>query len=127
MLRFSAFWAILTGAILATLEVRANWGDWQWWPLWLVDFVAAALLILGGWKTLREPSAGRLWLSAAWAFTFGIACMSLAGNVEAGPDPARDARLGGAYLFLVGSLVTSSTVGLVFCLAPSTDRNGSSR
>ncbi|MFN2100706.1 hypothetical protein [Altererythrobacter sp. MF3-039] len=116
MLRFSSIWAILTGLTLAYMEVRANWGDWQWWPWWLVDFVAAALLIGGGWLTLRNPLRGKPWLTAGWAFTFGMAWMSLAGNVADGPDPDRDARLAGFYIMLVGALVASSVLGLVTAL-----------
>ena len=43
MLRLSAIFAFITGAVLALGELRANWGDWQFWPLWLVDFAASAL------------------------------------------------------------------------------------
>ena len=39
--------------------------------------------------------------------------MSLAGNYEAGPDPTRDARVGGFYLLLIGSLVLSAFAGLL--------------
>ena len=121
MLRASAILAVLTGAMLAILEARANWGDWQWWPWWLVDFVAGALLIVGGWKVLCRSVDGRAWLAAGWAFTLGMAWMSLAGNVEAGPDPARNARLGGGYLLLVGALVATSVVGLLMALFGRTD------
>ena len=116
MLRASAILAVLTGATLAILEIRANWGGWQWWPWWLVDFLAAALLIIGAWTVLRRSVDGRAWLAAGWAFTLGMAWMSLAGNVEAGPGPARNARLGGAYLLLVGALVAVSATGLLMSL-----------
>ncbi|MEZ5693490.1 MAG: hypothetical protein R3D99_06520 [Altererythrobacter sp.] len=116
MLRASALWAILTGIVLALMEVRANWGDWQWWPWWLVDFVAAALLIVGGSLTLRRPSDGKPLLTAGWGFTFGMAWMSMAGNVAMGPDPDRDARMAGLYLILVGSLVATSGTGLLLSL-----------
>lgn len=112
MLRFSAVCGILTGLTLAVMEVRANWGGWQWWPWWLVDFVSAALLLAGGIATLSNRDNGRAWLVAGWAFTLGMAWMSLAGNIEAGVDADRDARLGGAYILLVGSLVASA----LFCL-----------
>ena len=116
MQRISAIWALLTGLTLAVIEVRANWGGWQWWPWWLVDFVAAALLIPGATLHFRRhPRVGR-WLVAGWAFTFGMAWMSLAGNIAAGPDPDRDARLGGAYLLLIGSLVFSALAGLLLAL-----------
>ena len=116
MLRSSSIWAVLVGITLAVMEVRANWGGWQWWPWWLVDFVAAAMLLVGGWRTLVSPPAGKAWLAAAWSFTLGMAWMSLAGNFEAGPDQARDARVGGFYLLLVGSLFFSAFAGLLLAL-----------
>ncbi len=116
MLRASAILAVLTGATLAILEVRANWGDWQWWPWWLVDFVAGALLIAGGFKVLSRSANAQTWLAAGWAFTLGMAWMSLAGNLEVGPDTARNARLGGGYLLLVGALAAASAGGLVMTL-----------
>ncbi|MDN3645444.1 hypothetical protein QWY75_04375 [Pontixanthobacter aestiaquae] len=116
MLRASAIWAVIGGVLLATLEVRANWGDWQWWPWWLVDFVAAGFLLIGGIRTLRGDLDGRLWLVAAWAFAFGMGWMSLAGNIEIGPDPNRDARLGGGYIALVSFGVVSSLIALLLAL-----------
>lgn len=121
MLRLSAILAILTGTTLAVMEVRANWADWQWWPWWLVDFFAAALLVYGGARVFLRIHGGRSWLAAGWAFTLGMAWMSLAGNFEAGPDPARDARLGGAYLLLVGVLVATALIGLALTLVSKTE------
>lgn len=115
-LRISAIWALLLGSVLAALEIRANWGDWQFWPFWLVDFVASALLVLGTFAYWRGHPKAQALLAVGWAFTLGMAWMSFGLNLEAGPDPARDERLGGAYLLLVGSLVASALVGLVLTM-----------
>lgn len=116
MLRAAAVWALLTGFVLASLELQANWGDWQWWPWWLVDFVAAALLIVGAIKTLRCDQDGRIWLAAGWSFTLGMAWMSLAGNMEVGPDSGSNTRLGGFYVIAVAALVASSLIGMLLTL-----------
>ncbi len=128
-LKLSAIWALLVGLTLAVLEIRANWGDWQFWPFWLVDFVASAMLIAGGLAWLLKRPIARPMLAAGWGFTLGMAWMSLGSNLEAGPDPARDARLGGAYLVLVGMLVASALAGLVLSLmrAPRRHRFKSAR
>jgi hypothetical protein len=116
MIRLSASLALLVGSLLAVFETWVNWGQWQWWPWFVVDYVAAALLIGGGWLAFkRHPSGARL-LSAGWAFAIGMAWMSLAGNVEAGPDPARDGRVAGFYLILIGLMIATSIAGLAMAL-----------
>lgn len=116
MLRASALLAIATGMALALLEFRANWNDWQWWPWWLVDFVAAGLLLGGAMLTMRQARRGRSVLVAAWAFTLGMAWMSLAGNLAEGVDPARDGRLGGLYIGLIVLLVSSAFAGMLMAI-----------
>jgi hypothetical protein len=60
---------------LAIGEAAVNWGDWQWWPLWVVDYVCVAWLAIGVVATRGgRPSA---WLTSAWAFTAGIFYMAL--------------------------------------------------
>lgn len=115
-LKISAIWALLIGTTLAAMELLLNWGQWQWWPNWSVDFAAAALLLSGGILVLRRNAAGRRWLSAGWAFTLGMAWMSLSANMDAGPDPARDGRVDGFYIALVGILVASAMLGLALSL-----------
>jgi hypothetical protein len=112
-LKASALLAILTGAVLAAFETLVNWGQWQWWPWWLVDYVAAALLVSGGLATLKRKAHGRRLLSAGWAFTVGMAWMSLAGNLADGADPARDARVAGFYIGLIGLMIAVSLTGLL--------------
>lgn len=115
-LRISALLAILAGALLAGFETLVNWGQWQWWPYWLVDYVAAALLAGGGLATLKRKSAGRRLLCAGWAFTAGMAWMSLAGNIAAGADPARNGRVAGLYIALIALLIGVSLAGLLIAL-----------
>lgn len=114
--RISACLAILIGTLLAGFETLVNWGQWQWWPWWVIDYVAAVLLIGGGLSTLKRMTYGRRLLCAAWAFTLGMAWMSLADNIAAGPDPTRDGRVAGFYLALITLLIASSVVGLIAAL-----------
>lgn len=111
-LKVSAILAILVGSLLAGFETLVNWGQWQWWPLWLVDYVGAGLLLLGGWLTLKCHASGDRLLCTGWAFNIGMAWMSMAGNVADGVDPARAGRVAGLYVALIGLHILVSSVGL---------------
>lgn len=65
MTKISAWLAMAFGLSLAVLEAVRNWGNWQWWPFWMVDYVAAGLLVAGGVLTLRR-GVDR-WLTSGWA------------------------------------------------------------
>ena len=101
---------------MAIFETWVNFDQWQWWPWWLVDYVAAALLIVGGICTLKGDRIGLRLLCASWAFAIGMAWMSLAGNIEAGADPARDSRVAGFYVALIGLMIATCITGLILAL-----------
>ena len=82
MLRASAVLALGFGAFLAVGELVRNWGNWQWWPFWLVDYIAVALLLAGGALTLRGRPGGHTLLCGAWGFTTAMFWMSFWGHVE---------------------------------------------
>ena len=44
-------------------EAAINWGDWQWWPLWVVDYVCVVWLLAGVYarRAGGRPSA---WLTS---------------------------------------------------------------
>ncbi len=113
MIRAFAILAIVVGSLLAGFETLVNWGHWQWWPWWLVDYVGAALLIGGGFATLKGKSYGLRLLAAAWAFSIGMAWMSLADNIAEGTDPARQARVAGFYLGLITLHIATCAAGLI--------------
>lgn len=80
MIRLSAFLAIAFGVFLAIAEAARNWGDWQWWPYWVVDYIAAALLIFGGQRYIFKGSVR--WLAGAWGWTAGTFYASFFSHVE---------------------------------------------
>ena len=65
-LRLSAYFAIIYGLGLGCFETFINWGQWQWWPFWLIDYVAAIFLIFSGITTFKRPNLGSKLLSMAW-------------------------------------------------------------
>ncbi|MEO0983212.1 MAG: hypothetical protein AAFX03_11230 [Pseudomonadota bacterium] len=91
---FSAWLAVAFGLFLAVAEAYRNWGDWQWWPFWVVDYFAAFLLILGGWRVLLNRS-GRL-LVGAWGFAAAMFYMSLFTHIEALSAGANETYASGA-------------------------------
>ena len=117
----SASLAIIYGLGLASFETYVNWGQWQWWPFWLVDYVAAALLIFGGLATLKSHIYGSKLLCAGWGFALGMMWMSLAGNISDGADPDRASRVAGLYVSLIVVSMAISLIGLL--LALSRDKN----
>jgi len=115
-LTLSAYLAVIYSIGLASFETLVNWGQWQWWPYWLVDYVAAALLLFGGLATLRHPYSGSKLLCTSWGFVLGMMWMSLAGNISDGTDPDRAARVAGLYTLLIIFSMTLSLVGLLFAI-----------
>ena len=80
MIRISAWLAIAFGVFLAVAEVLRNWGDRQWWPFWVVDYIAAALLIFGGQRALNTGTVR--WLAGGWGWTAAMFWMSFFSHVE---------------------------------------------
>ncbi len=80
----------LTGyrTFLALAESARNWGNWQWWPFWLVDFIAAALLIAGAALVLRGGRGGNAVLCVAWGFTTAMFYSSSWSHIEHLAEPA---------------------------------------
>jgi hypothetical protein len=83
MRTFSAWLALGFGTFLSVAEVFRNSGEVQWWPFWVVDYIAVALLLWGAAAVLWRPSArGLPILTAGWGFTCAMFYMSLFGHIE---------------------------------------------
>ncbi len=83
MKQFSAWLALGFGTFLAVAEVLRNSGEIQWWPFWVVDYIAVALLQAGAIAILWTPSdRGVPILTAAWGFTSAMFYMSLFGHLD---------------------------------------------
>jgi len=116
MIRVSAWLAIAFGLSLAVLEAVRNWGDWQWWPFWVVDYVAATLLVVGGFLAVRRVATH--WLTAGWGFACAMFWMSFfshyEGVLELGAAVgAREQRL----TLIIGVMFGLTALGLVLSLA----------
>lgn len=92
--------ALAFGLFLALAETARNWGNWQWWPFWLVDYVAAALLVVGARLASRGRPGGRAFLAGAWGFATAMFYMGFWSHVEQSGQPA-DGNLAQGPLTLV--------------------------
>jgi hypothetical protein len=116
LVKLSAWMAVVFGASLAVLEAVRNWGDWQWWPFWVVDYVAAALLLVGGVLVLRRGPAH--WLAGGWGFACAMFWMSFFGHLDAALETAgaisqREQQL----TFIIGMMFGLTMLGFVTALA----------
>jgi hypothetical protein len=116
MNRTAAVLALAFGAFLAVAETARNWGDWQWWPFWLVDFIAAALLIFGGTLVLRKNRGGSRVLCGAWGFTSAMFYMSFWSHIS-NINEAADGNLAqGPLTTMIGILCIITIIGFLLSL-----------
>ena len=116
--RISALLALIAGAGLAIAETWLNWGDWQPWPFFVVDYLAAAMLLLGGLRTLRKQKGGLRLLAGGWGFTAGMAWMAFfltSAQNGAGSDFTDTVPVSG-LLVMMGALLLASLAGLALAV-----------
>ena len=83
MRTFSAWLALGFATFLAVAEVLRNSGEIQWWPFWVVDYIAVALLQWGAISVLWTPNdRGVGILTAGWGFAAAMFYMSLFNHID---------------------------------------------
>jgi hypothetical protein len=116
----SRWLALVFAIVLAIAEAVLNEsrpdGKWQYAPLWIIDYVIVAALLLGFWLTRRrghEPV-----LIMAWALAAGVFYLALFTNLspelaqnQPGNDPGRN-----LFLTLVASCLGLQVLGLALAL-----------
>ena len=126
MKQFSAWLALGFGTFLAVAEVIRNGGVIQWWPFWVVDYVAVALLQWGAFSVLWTPNdRGVGILTAGWGFTAAMFYMSLFGHIDEIAKTGVPFSLSNIQLatdepmltIIIGVLFAITVVGLVTSLA----------
>jgi hypothetical protein len=80
---FSAWLALGFATFLAIAEALRNSGVVQWWPFWVVDYIAVGLLLWGAAAVLWRPSErGLAVLTAGWGFASAMFWMSFFGHLD---------------------------------------------
>lgn len=132
---FSAWLALAFGTFLAVAEVLRNSGEVQWWPFWVVDYIAVGLLLWGAAAVLWTPSANRggAILTAGWGFACAMFWMSLFAHIDeiaksgvpvdiANAQSAADEPV---LTIIIGVLFVITVLGLVTSLLAETRRASS--
>ncbi len=106
---FATFYSI----ILAIIEVMLNWGDWQYAPLWIVDYLIVIILLSAVF--VFKKYIQRLMLLLGWAFSSGVMYMALFINLEPIPTTVKSPNVEG-ILPLVGLALVVSIIGIVLTI-----------
>jgi hypothetical protein len=83
-MRFEIIAAFVIGVLLPILET-ARRGISHWainFTTMFEDYLAGALLLVGGWAAYRSKSWGPMFLVLAWAYFSGLMTSSFVGQVE---------------------------------------------
>ncbi len=105
--------ATLYSIILILVETILNtyWDDWQYAPLWIVDYLIALILISAVF--VFNPYRQNLVLLLGWSFSAGVTYMALFISLE--PNGLNSADIEGKLpLFVLALLV--SIVGLILTI-----------
>ena len=105
--------ATLYSIILAIVEAILNWGDWQYAPLWIVDYLIVIILLSAVF--VFKNNIQRLMLLLGWAFSSGVMYMALFINLEPMPTTVKSPNVEG-ILPLVGLALVVSIIGVILTI-----------
>ena len=105
--------ATLYSIILAIVEVMLNWDDWQYAPLWIVDYIIVVILLSAVF--LFKENIQRLLLLLGWAFSAGVMYMVLFINLEPISTTIASPNVEG-ILPLVGLALLVSILGILLTM-----------
>jgi hypothetical protein len=104
--------AILFAVGLAVGEAIINWGNWQYAPLWIVDYMIVVALLVGVFQSSVSKSASIL--KASWAFAFGVMYMAL--FITINPENENYNSVSPIIIYLIGLLITLSISGMILSI-----------
>ena len=99
--------------ILGIVEAMLNWGDWQYAPLWIVDYLIV-IILLSAVFFFKD----RVQKKIGWAFSSGVTYMALFINLEPIPTIINPANVE-AILSLVALALIVSLLGVVLTIIDS--------
>jgi hypothetical protein len=111
MLQWSRYTALLYAIGLGIGEAVINWGDWQFAPLWIVDYVCSAALLFAFWNTRRGGQIHTL--TSAWAFTCGVFYMAFFIWLDRMREEGRSIADAGPLVGIIGCMLIFTVLGIV--------------
>ncbi len=103
--------ATLYSIILGIVEIILNWGNWQYGPLWIVDYIIVIILLLSVF--IFKNKLQKYLLLIGWSFSAGVMYMVLFINLE--PNTTLEI-LDKNILFTVSLALIVSIIGIVLTL-----------
>ena len=121
LLAWSRYLALFFALGLGVGEAVINWGDWQYTPLWVVDYIIVAGLLWSFFKTRTGRHIHML--VGSWAFAAGIFYMALFVNLD--PEMAQYVESDTALLVIIGFMLVLCVIGFLCAVfAIQTQRGG---
>jgi hypothetical protein len=108
----SRYLALLYAIGLAIGETIISWGNWQFAPLWIVDYLMVICLLYAFYATRNGENLHTL--LAAWAFTLGVFYMDLFMNLD--PQLSHPMKPGPVVMALIVLVLVLSLVGFFTAL-----------
>ena len=102
--------ATVYSIVLAISEALLNWGDWQYAPLWIVDYLIVIILLLGVFVYKENQ---RKVLLLGWSFSSGVMYMALFINLE---PSSTLTPFNSNILYSIALALTVSLVGVVLTI-----------
>lgn len=112
-LQLSRYAALLFAVGLGIGEAVINWGNWQFAPMWIVDYMCVVWLLAGFHQT-RSQAVSRqsiAVLASGWAFTAGVFYMAFFISLDPGVAKC-NIGAGGTILIAIGLMLLIAALGV---------------
>lgn len=103
----SRYLALLYAVGLAIGETIISWNNWQFAPLWIVDYLMVICLLYAFYRTREVRNLHTL--LAAWTFTLGVFYMDLFMNLD--PQLSHPMKPGPVVMSLIVLVLVLSFIG----------------
>ena len=116
--KINLVFATLYSIILAIAEALLNsyWNDWQYSPLWIVDYLIVIILLSAVF--IFKKNFQRLILLLGWSFSAGVMFMALFISLEPNSIALKSPDIEGK-LPLMGLALIVSIIGIVLTIIDS--------
>jgi hypothetical protein len=97
------------GLAIGEAVINSTQDQWQYAPMWIIDYLIVAYLLIGFWATRRSRYVPIL--MSAYALSTGV--MYIVFFLSLDPDVPDAERLSGVLFGLVGLVFAISVLGLI--------------